>query len=265
MSIETPLEADTQFAEAGQPCMGPFNNPAMTTELFAALDTTTSDACSDAASAQRFPAMRIVVPLVRMDFVRTLPGSPGHTRHRWNRVKHRLKHFRVVPVGACDHECQRDTLPVYRDMALAAELAPVGRVRPCLFAPRGLATLAPSMLTRLQSIASYPRNRASNSRCRRSHTPSFCQSRSRRQHVMPLPKPISCGKSSHGMPVCSTNRMPFSADRSSMRGRPPFAERAAFGSSGSSVSHNLSLILRLVIRLQTFSIPCRMTGFVSES
>jgi hypothetical protein len=157
------------------------------------------------------------------------------------------------------------SLPVYCDMPLAAELAPVRRIRPCLFAPRWLAALAPSMLTRLQSMASYPRNRASNARCRRSHTPSLCQSRSRRQHVMPLPKPISCGKSSHGMPACSTNRMPFSADRSSTRGRPPLAERAAFGSSGSSVPHKLSLILRLVIRLQTLCSPCRMTGFVGES
>lgn len=48
MSIELPFEADTQLAEAGQPRMGTFDNPAVTTELFAALDTTTSDACRDA-------------------------------------------------------------------------------------------------------------------------------------------------------------------------------------------------------------------------
>jgi len=83
-----------------------------------------------------------------------------------------------MPVGACDHGCQRDALTVYRDMTLAAELAPVGRVRPGLFAPWGLATLAPSTLTRVQSIASYSRNRVGNARCRRAHTPSFCQSRS---------------------------------------------------------------------------------------
>ena len=34
-------------------------------------------------------------------------------------------------------------------------------------------------------------------------------SRKRRQQVIPLPKPISCGKSSHGMPVNSTNKIPL--------------------------------------------------------
>lgn len=46
--------------------------------------------------------------------------------------------------------------------------------------------------------------------------------RRRRQHVMPLPKPSSCGRSSHGIPVRSTYRMPLSAARSStVRRRPP--------------------------------------------
>ena len=120
--------------------MGAFDNPAMAAELFAALDTTTGDTRDDAASYQRFPAMRVVVPLVRMHFVRALPWPPGHTRHRWYRVKHCLEHFRVVPVGTCDHECQRNALAVYRDMAFATEFAPVSRVRPSLLTPRGLFT-----------------------------------------------------------------------------------------------------------------------------
>jgi hypothetical protein len=52
MSIETSLEADTQFAEASKPCMGALDNPAMAAELFAALDTTASDTRGDAASCQ---------------------------------------------------------------------------------------------------------------------------------------------------------------------------------------------------------------------
>lgn len=43
-----------------------------------------------------------------------------------------------------------------------------------------------------------------------SHTPARLQSRSRRQHVMPLPQPNSWGSCSHWMPVLSTKRMPVS-------------------------------------------------------
>jgi hypothetical protein len=47
-----------------------------------------------------------------------------------------------------------------------------------------------------------------------SHTPVACQSRSRRQQVMPDPQPISCGRYSQGMPVRSTKRIPVKAWRS---------------------------------------------------
>jgi len=52
-------------------------------------------------------------------------------------------------------------------------------------------------LARLQSILFACPRRSSRAWCNRSHTPARCQSRSRRQHVMPLPQPISCGSSSH--------------------------------------------------------------------
>ncbi len=108
--------------------------------------------------------------------------------------------------------------------------------------PRGLATVAPSMLARLQSIWSCSRKRVSRAKCRRSQTPLACQARSRRQQVMPLPKPSSWGKSSHGIPVCKTNRIPFSAARSSTLGRPPFGDAATVGSSGCNAFHNSMLI-----------------------
>lgn len=45
-------------------------------------------------------------------------------------------------------------------------------------------------------------------------TPASFQSRSRRQHVRPEPKPSSCGRYSHWIPVCSTYRTPHSTSRS---------------------------------------------------
>ena len=64
---------------------------------------------------------------------------------------------------------------------------------------------------RLQSIALARPSRTSSARCSRSQTPASCQSRSRRQQVMPEPQPISWGSIAQGMPVRSTKRMPASA------------------------------------------------------
>jgi hypothetical protein len=71
-------------------------------------------------------------------------------------------------------------------------------------------------------------------------------SRSRRQHFMPLPKPSSFGRYSHGMPGCRTYRMPFNAARSStVLRRPPLGDGANTGISGSDAAHSSLLILRL--------------------
>ena len=82
------------------------------------------------------------------------------------------------------------------------------------------------MLTQLQSIWLCSRNRVSMAWCNRSQTPAAFQSRRRQQQVMPLPYPRDWGRSSHGMPVCSTNKMPLRAAASltaSLRA-PPLVE-----------------------------------------
>jgi hypothetical protein len=53
-------------------------------------------------------------------------------------------------------------------------------------------------------------------------------------------QPISCGKSSQGMPVLSTNRMPLRHTRSSVRGLPPLALGGCLGRIGSTSAHNSS-------------------------
>lgn len=125
--------------------------------------------------------------------------------------------------------------------------------------PRGLATVALSMLARPQSIWSCSRRRLSSAKCSRSQTPSACQSRKRRQHVIPLPKPNSFGRSSHGIPVCKTNRMPFSAARSPARGWPPLAEGFTTGSSGCRTFHNALLIFFQTMSPKTSMDRCQMT------
>lgn len=99
---------------------------------------------------------------------------------------------------------------------------------------------APSTQARLQSIRPASRNRRKNSRCKRSHTPAFCQSRSLRQHVTPEPHPICGGSIPHAMPERRTNKMPLSAARFGTAGRPPFGFGGVGGSSGSMIDHSSS-------------------------
>jgi hypothetical protein len=97
-----------------------------------------------------------------------------------------------------------------------------------------------STQTRLKSSLFAPRRRRSSSSCNLSQTPASCQSRSRRQQVTPEPQPSSGGKSSHAMPVRSTNRIPLSAARSEMRGRPPRGFGAGAGRSFSIIGQRPS-------------------------
>ena len=98
------------------------------------------------------------------------------------------------------------------------------------------------MLARDQPIWSASPSRSSKVVCSRCHTSACCQSRKRRQHVMPEPQPISWGRYSQGMPVLSTTRMPARAARSGTRGRPDFSlSRRGGGSSGATTAHSSSL------------------------
>jgi hypothetical protein len=76
--------------------------------------------------------------------------------------------------------------------------------------------------------------------CTFCQTPWACQSRSRRQHVIPLPQPNSWGKYSQGMPVRSTKRMPVRVARLGMRRRPPLGRGGGEGNNGSRAPHSSS-------------------------
>jgi hypothetical protein len=127
-------------------------------------------------------------------------------------------------------------------MALRAQLATIRRILASLFAPPGAGTLALSSEARVQSIRPASWSRCKSVRCKRLQTPARCQSRKRRQHVMPLPQPSSWGSISQGMPLFKTNTMPDRAARSVMlRGRPPLGFGGSGGNSGAMISHNASL------------------------
>src|SRR5262249_22271328 len=91
-----------------------------------------------------------------------------------------------------------------------------------------------------QSIWSERASQSSNAKCIRSQTPARCQSRRRRQHVIPDPHPSSGGSICQGMPLRRTKTMPVRHARSETRGRPPCGRRGRIGKKGSTRSHNRS-------------------------
>jgi hypothetical protein len=137
-------------------------------------------------------------------------------------------------------QSEGDALRIGEDVALRARLAPIGRVRARRRAPLLAAIEALSREARLKSMPFWRPSRSRSACCRRSHTPAFCQSRKRRQQVIPEPQPISRGSNSHGAPERSTKRIPVSAARSEVRGRPPFGLARSGGRSGAISAHRPS-------------------------
>ena len=228
MDIGTTLVADDQASQTIEPGEGAFDHPAIATEPFGRFDTSSSNSRDNAAPSTRNAAASMVVGLVRMELRRTLPRTSPRLQDRWHFIQHRLERKRVVDVGRRQFDSERDPFAIHEDVVLGARFAAIGWVRSGRRTPLFAGTLALSNAARLQSIRSARPNSSSSTRCSRSQTPANCQSLNRRQQVMPLPHPISWGKSSQGIPVFRTNTMPFKAKRSGTRGRPPFS----FGGSG---------------------------------
>jgi len=240
MNIGSPFIAHLQPPIAIQPGQCTLHDPAMPPEALAGIDPASRDARGDASPAQGLPTPWEVIGFVRVEFVRPLPRSPTWTFDGFNGINRRLQHSGVMDVGCRLGYGERDPLSVGHNMALRARFAAIRWVRPGFSAPPGAGTLAESSDARDQSIWSASPSRSSRTWCILRHTPASCQSRRRRQQVIPLPQPISWGSISHGMPLRSTNRIPVSVARFATRGRPPLGLGGSGGSSGSMIAHSSS-------------------------
>jgi len=256
------LVADGEASVACEPGQRAFDDPPVPAQLRAGVDATAGDTDLDVAGVQHLAAAREVVGLIGVQLVRALARAPQVScravdgRHRI----HEHGELRgVVTIGGTECGYQGHTVTVHDQVAFGPWFPPVGGVRSHLLderAPLFAGTLALSRLARAQSIRSARPNRSSSVRCSRSQTPASCQSRSRRQHVLPLPQPISTGSSCHWIPVFKTNTMPASVARSGTRGRPPFGLGRSGGSNGATTSHNASLTNGLLMHPhQSRSVP----------
>jgi hypothetical protein len=234
------LVADCQASETAEPGEGALHDPAMASQARAALDAAPSDPIADPPLAQGTMTARQIIGFVGMELCRAPARPTPALADRRHGVDQLFEEAAVVDICRGDPQGERDAVGIGDNVALGPRAAAVGRIGAGLFAPLFAGTDALSTQARLQSMACAPPKRSSRTRCSLFHKPAACQSRSRRQHVIPDPQPISRGSISQGMPLFSTNRMPVSAARCGRGGRPPFGLGRSAGSSGSITTHRSS-------------------------
>ena len=166
--------------------------------------------------------------------------TPGLLDRR-NPIDQRQGHFRLMHIGPRMFDRQRCAPTIDNQVAFRSRFAPIRGIRPGFRPPKTARREQLSIAALVQSMASA-RPRSFSKVCQIFfQTPACCQSRRRRQQVMPLPHPISRGRYSQGVPVLSTNRIPVRQARSDTRGRPPLGLGGSGGKKGWMRSHNSSV------------------------
>ena len=142
----------------------------------------------------------------------------------------------VVAIGPGQDGRQRCSVGLGEHVMLAPGLAPVRRIGAGLF-PRHPRP-APMRCPRKPGTSPSGPHRAIGTTAFHGdfcHTPACCQSRSRRQQVIPEPQPIYWGSISQGMPLFNANKMPVSALQSSSGRRPGLRNRRGLGPAAAVV------------------------------
>ena len=243
MDVRVALVAHVEPTEAAEPRLGALHDPAVAAQMFLRLDPLARNPAADPSPPQILPTMPGLVRLVRMHLGRTCARATPGSLDGLDRVHEWLEQADVVHIRGRQGHREGDAGPVDHNMALRARFAAIRRIRAGGVAPFLARTLVLSRLARDQSIPSRSPSRSKRTRWSRCQTPASCQVRKRRQQVMPLPQPISWGRSSHGIPVRKTKMIPLSAARSGSRGRPPFGLGGSGGNSGATTFHSSSLTI----------------------
>ncbi len=241
MDVGSPFPANPQASEAVQPREGPLHDPAIGAQSRAMPGSAAGDRRHDAASADLVTVNVVIVTPVGEQVVGLAAGAADPAADRWDRVEQRQQLSDIVAVAASQQERERSALPVSDQMMSRAGPSPVDRRGTRVDPPFRALTWEEPTIHRDQSNRRAAFSSASRTSCSLCHTPASFQSLSRRQHVMPEPKPRSCGRSSHWIPVCSTYKIPHSTSRSGSGLRPGYRNlRSRCDSNGFRRSHSSS-------------------------
>lgn len=225
------------------PTLRSFHDPAIDSHATAMSGSAAAQVRTNVTLAE-FSAIRVriisAITIKTLGTATRMSALAGHRRHGLDQL-HQLGD--VVAIGLGDRESQGDaSFAIDQQMVFGAVFTAVHGAWPCFF-PRCIARTEVESTTALdQSILPAAWSLCRSTRCRRFQTPLRCQSRRRRQQVMPLPQRISAGRYSQGMPVLSTYKIPLSTLRL-LRGLRPAClrrRRLGGGSNGLINCHNRS-------------------------
>jgi hypothetical protein len=200
MQLALALIADAQATELTKPANRALYYPAVASQPLMALDPASCDPGHDPALSQQATVPSGIVPFVGMQLLRSPPGATVLLPQREDPLHQGHQLGSLVDIRRRREDREGVAPPIHQNVMFRACLAPIGRVLAGLGAPFLAGTVAASALARLQSIWPARLSLSSMRRCTFSQTPPWCQSRSRRQQVIPEPQPISWGSISQGMP-----------------------------------------------------------------
>ena len=227
--------------ELVKPRQASFNHPASFTQSAAVLAVASCQQWDNTQFPQDLSQRFTVVSTVTLKCVRAFLRTTRLTTYWWNGIYQRQCLSNVMPIGTGEFMGQRNTVCISNQVVFRTRFTPVCWVRASLVPPKTARIEDESTIALEKSIWPTLRSWARRILCILSQTPAFCQSRSLRQQVIPLPQPISCGKYSQPMPVLSTNKIGVKVARSETALRPGYRNlRLRFGIIGSISNHNCS-------------------------
>jgi len=241
VDVRTSLKANSQATELVKPTVRALDDPAKDAEAATVFCVPLGQHGLNVTTSQTFPMRLGIIRPIALNPPRTPPPA-ALGAYLGNRIDQGNQLRYVVGVGARERGCQRDAVGVAEHMMLRARFAAIRGIWAGLRPPKTARTDVLSTTARDQSSCAAFSNFCSSTRWILAHTPVSCQSRNRRQHVIPEPHPISLGRHSHGIPVLRTNTMPVRTWRLFNGRRPGFRRRRFFGggSKGSISVHNSS-------------------------
>ena len=248
MNIATPFITHTQSAGLMQPSKRTFYNPACLAQSASIFSSAFGQQRFDIHSSQCEPMRLRIVPSITLNDIGSF-YRPTFFAGYFRNGLHQIKKLRdIVAIRTGNDGGKRNSICIGNHMMLTAFFPPICWVWACFLPPKTARTDAESTTARDKSILSILRKWLSSAWCMLFHTPAFCQSRRRRQQVMPEPQPISCGRYSQPIPVFRTKSMPVNAARSETGLRPGYWNRRfRCGMCGSMIFHNSSSSIGLAI------------------
>ncbi len=249
-----------------QPSKSPLYYPTMNSQSASMLGIAFRENRLNVSLARLVSNPLSVICSVSLKPLRTKTWSASPALYRRYRVKKVNRFLRIVKVRTSELKRQRHALRVGNQMALAARLGFISGIGTSLVPPKTARTEEESITARDQSILPVLQSPSSRKRRIFSQIPASCQSRRRRQQVIPQPQPISCGSISQGMPLRKTKTIPLSAFLSGTGGRPPLGFGFSGGSSGRITSHSSSVTSSFAIGMPpSYCWTCSISAFSSPN